>query len=1197
MVCSPCRTSTAFSCHIRLLLFYILAVEARESNPRIRLLLSQPATLDISVPSGPTRRRISGINYRGPNVELPKGPTRRRLSVQSLGSLIQEENQDFKSAELLRWQSCASITLRDCCSLPNKSILLSRDSEECRCVAADGVTLKQSVANRVCSLKWGSCEELTAESCCARAPKAVLEEYGHLGGPALSNHCACAKAQDVKMGQLGIDKRCARERLMLRNSKTMKDWQNCKDVLISDCCKLSPKALRINDGRGKCRCADADPEDFPQERIDDFCELSWGPCQFHTKETCCSMNPPAAWVKFGNTSASNFSKECACANAEYANTTQEELNLQCSARSLLIETERKVQMRRDDLRATSCGGGCAAGETAFFLNGKKFTAPVSTGFNLRVLSEEGALLGWSSFQASDDLAEMLEDLPIGRLIMLAVDGEAPVLHARAKTAIKAFGATKIHAYTIISGGSYALIATKGGKESMEEVSRSNASTVLWHVSRKVMSSDGTESLVKAFDGRGSELTQLTNGVFSSSLEPDFNCVHMRIGDDLFFDLGTTKFLDKVKVALGNAKFGGPESGKEFACASGLSLAGPWKQRGKLNFSNTAKPQEQKLQPFEAHFLKVRCLANHGSGQACVLRQMEFSGPGVLKKGNSTWLLAKNVTRKTGTAGKDIRQLYKDGKASTKAKLQKAAESAGKKAGVNSSILKPRARKAVMRSSPEALAKRQKVEDVPFSLGKNVSRDNLTTARLDLAESEIEADAREERFPSTGWTTTALEAALSVNKDLSGSRAFSGYLATIVLVCFVWILLNLKDYPYVGDEAQANSTQKIMETVKPPRQRRQKTGDRSEGQRAKHRRVDANDKQKEQPQRLPAAWQDYKELQQMRKVRKSENEDFEYERACILIQALVRGWKARTRIAPPARQEVVRLLQESQSICLSFQGISVANLARDDLNYSLELSCTLDKSQVSSVKTQEKESRGAVLEFPEQLDLRNVHRKDNVLDISLWCEDEIIAAAGLSVEGILRQFTTFNLGDAPDILPLQVPLESTGNRSQWSNAVAETQLEVLCFEALQFSFRILAAQNLPTVDRLALRDAYVELRVTRADVSRLNFLRGDENCIWSGRTPAVRDSLNPAWNKVLRCVLPGDPTLKLQVVIWDSNAPLADTPLGHHVMDLREAICKPQDLLPVEHRLKFMRLPGHAKEPGMSSATLTMTMASKLLFTK
>eukprot|EP00435_Cladocopium_sp_Y103_P007263 s3374_g2.t1 len=78
---------------------------------------------------------------------------------------------------------------------------------------------------------------------------------------------------------------------------------------------------------------------------------------------------------------------------------------------------------------------------------------------------------------------------------------------------------------------------------------------------------------------------------------------------------------------------------------------------------------------------------------------------------------------------------------------------------------------------------------------------------------------------------------------------------------------------------------------------------------------------------------------------------------------------------------------------------------------------------------------------------------------------------------------------------------------------------------------------------------------------------DPKCIWSGRTQVHTDAIAPKFDQEIKATLPADPTLKIQIILWDSNAPMADFPVAHHIMDISEEICHKQDLPPVEHVIK------------------------------
>lgn len=107
------------------------------------------------------------------------------------------------------------------------------------------------------------------------------------------------------------------------------------------------------------------------------------------------------------------------------------------------------------------------------------------------------------------------------------------------------------------------------------------------------------------------------------------------------------------------------------------------------------------------------------------------------------------------------------------------------------------------------------------------------------------------------------------------------------------------------------------------------------------------------------------------------------------------------------------------------------------------------------------------------------------------------------------------------------------------------------------------------------------------------LEPDKKCIWSGKTNVHPDTVTPKYNQELKAILPGDPSLLIQIILWDSNAPMADYPVGHHVMEIKEEISHKQNLDPLEHIIKFQKIPGQPAVPGYNKATLKFTLQTSL----
>merc|ERR1712060_711338 len=81
------------------------------------------------------------------------------------------------------------------------------------------------------------------------------------------------------------------------------------------------------------------------------------------------------------------------------------------------------------------------------------------------------------------------------------------------------------------------------------------------------------------------------------------------------------------------------------------------------------------------------------------------------------------------------------------------------------------------------------------------------------------------------------------------------------------------------------------------------------------------------------------------------------------------------------------------------------------------------------------------------------------------------------------------------------------------------------------------------------------------------------CVWRARTKTVPDNVAPSWEQELSFSIGtgGDPSLWLQLVLWDSNdtvLDLTDVPIGHAVVSLQDVASGQPGLAVREHCLKL-----------------------------
>jgi len=145
----------------------------------------------------------------------------------------------------------------------------------------------------------------------------------------------------------------------------------------------------------------------------------------------------------------------------------------------------------------------------------------------------------------------------------------------------------------------------------------------WHVYASAGTSTALDASYTAYDSDGTVNTLLTNGIYDTDSDIDYNRVNKDTGDELTFDLGASATVHSVRIANGNANWGGTESSNQWTIYSGSSLSGSWTSQGTVTFTATSASQEESVTPFASQYIKMTCDTNHGNGNNCVLRQMGF----------------------------------------------------------------------------------------------------------------------------------------------------------------------------------------------------------------------------------------------------------------------------------------------------------------------------------------------------------------------------------------------------------------------------------------------------------------------------------------------------------------------------------------------------------------------------------------------
>lgn len=164
------------------------------------------------------------------------------------------------------------------------------------------------------------------------------------------------------------------------------------------------------------------------------------------------------------------------------------------------------------------------------------------------------------------------------------------------------------------------------------------------------------------------------------------------------------------------------------------------------------------------------------------------------------------------------------------------------------------------------------------------------------------------------------------------------------------------------------------------------------------------------------------------------------------------------------------------------------------------------------------------------------------------------------------------------------------------------IKISYLEVTKFKINVIKACKLPQVKQLmGTIDSYVECRIVRGNPLKMTFGRFPNKdkdqpglCLWQGTTPVMANNNEPQYDKNFSdAEVPAYGDIYLQLILWDSNYPLLDTPIAHQAMNLRDVMGKPPDTL-AESELKFQKLEGWDKVASFKHAKLSVSIAYSIV---
>jgi uncharacterized protein (UPF0333 family) len=334
------------------------------------------------------------------------------------------------------------------------------------------------------------------------------------------------------------------------------------------------------------------------------------------------------------------------------------------------------------------------------------------------------------------------------------------------------------------------------------------------------------------------------------------------------------------------------------------------------------------------------------------------------------------------------------------------------------------------------------------------------------------------------------------------------------------------------------------------------------------------------------------------------------KAALRIQAYFRGWKARKVVAG------VRKWKPNQKVCLFVECIngkempSVNTWGGCDPYVEFRLvqgqdpllqkggGVTSKAPEGMSFKT-ESDDGNQNPTWNAKFELKEVPlRKDQFLQVILWDKntfnDTPIGHQSFMVEKLLEGLTFVAGQDQPKRNSQKISFQSLLEGKDTMRATIQTKFSYV--DMVKISFTVVKGSRLPSVKMFGGINSFVELRVDTQDPKKKDFESSPtDSCLWSSKTTPVQDNCDPKFGQNFDVVLPAIACLKLQAIVWDSNAPLPDSPICHSIMDLSGVFGGPIGTEPKEHKLRFTHLPGVSPTGDVRKTIVTVAIGVAPVF--
>jgi len=353
-------------------------------------------------------------------------------------------------------------------------------------------------------------------------------------------------------------------------------------------------------------------------------------------------------------------------------------------------------------------------------------------------------------------------------------------------------------------------------------------------------------------------------------------------------------------------------------------------------------------------------------------------------------------------------------------------------------------------------------------------------------------------------------------------------------------------------------------------------------------------------------------------------DKEREMKCIIkIQALYRGWKARRMLRKKVEEEgLPRPVADKQRVCLQIEVVKgdkmpdINTFGGCDPMVELRIAPGGDPLKRTDVPPPLKPSFSVLTQakmndkspqWAEKLELKDCSNlKDTYFQVILWDYNMTgncaIGHTSMTIAKALDKLAFKVKESKPEQNKFRLKMRSLLGPDNKEKFEPTVDIKMNFVEVVKLNIDVVSASKLPRTKTIGTINSYIELRLVQGSPRRQEWSRypnkteGLGFCYWSNRTDAVADETDPNYKKVfedIEVIAYND--LFLQIILWDSNAPLLDTPVCHTEIAMKEIVATKPGGNPIEHQLKFSRIDGADSGIDFKKAKLKLNIGFKLAF--